>query len=112
MTFAEDIERAAKGEQIEGAVIGAFGWNDYEDDKAAGVGPREVPSDKFGVLLPWSEARPLLDYAYDDSFGSPDCHSVWAWTPSLVLFVGEYDGATRVEAAPRNPTADIEPHNI
>lgn len=45
----------------------------------------------------------MLDYAYDGSFGAPECDAIWAWTPTRVLFVSQYDGATRVESVPRNP---------
>ena len=79
-TFAEDIERAAGGaERIEAVVI----W------------PLRV--------LSWHEARPLLDYDYDDGFGAPDCHAVYVWTEDKVLWVTQYDGATTNSSAPRNP---------
>lgn len=97
-TFAEDIEHAAGGEPILSAVIAPFGgW--YGD----GPCPRDVgvPLKK---VVPWSEARPFLDYQYDTGFGGADCHPVYAWTPTRVLFVHEYDGSTGVVSVPRNPT--------
>lgn len=61
----------------------------------------------MGKLLPWSEARPYLDYQYDNGFGSAECHPVYAWTEMRVLFVHEYDGATGVDWLPRQPSAGV-----
>lgn len=92
------LEGAAGGEAIEGIVIGEFGWDSY--------GLREDhPPVRTGVVLTWDEARPMLDYAYDAGYGAPDCHAVWAWTASRVLFVVQYDGSTGVQWVPRNPTS-------
>jgi hypothetical protein len=92
MTFAEDIEMVADGEPIEGVVIGARGW-DFE----AADQPVQL----------WSEARPALDYKYDDDYGAPECHAVWAWTSTKVIFVSTYDGSTSVTFVPRHPKAGI-----
>lgn len=89
MTFAQDIEKAANGEPIE-AVTYRPTRNSW--DKVDPIGP-----------VPWDEAREALDFAYDTGFGGSDCYPVWVWTASRVLFVGVYDGATWIEAVPRNP---------
>ncbi len=93
-TFAEDIEEAAAGEPIDAVVIGTRGdhWLDEE--------PQEPQA-----VLSWNEARPRLNYEYDDGYGGADCHAIYAWTPSRVLFVHEYDGSTTVTSVPRNPEA-------
>ena len=97
-TFAEDIERAAGGaERIEAVVIGPFGWGSIDDDN------QKIPRSKLGRVLSWHEARSLLDYDYDDGFGAPDCHAVYVWTADEVLWVTQYDGATTIDSAPRNP---------
>ena len=93
-TFAEDIEKVAEGEAIDAVVIGAKGdrWFDEELQE-----PQSV--------LTWGEARSRLDYEYDDGYGGADCHAIYAWTRTRVLFVHEYDGSTGVVSVPRNPVA-------
>lgn len=104
-TFAAHLEQAAGNETIESVVIGPFGWSDDMDDTDAyGEDRVERPvKPRRGVVLTWEEARPMLDYGYSSGFGAPECDAVWAWTPSRVLFVSQYDGATGVEWVPRNP---------
>lgn len=111
--FADDIEYAAEGEAIIGIVIGRFGWasRDESDSEAYGfsrIKAEPIPEEKKGVVLTWEEARPLLAYNYDAGFGASECHAIYAWTESRVLFVVEYDGATWVSWAPRNPM-DVMP---
>ena len=97
--FKDDLLAAAAGEPILALVIGEMGWGDYA---SAGVpGYAEQPR---GVVLTWEDAAPWLDYAYDTGHGAPRCNAVYAWTATRVLFVSQYDGATEVEAIPRNPT--------
>lgn len=107
MTFATDIEERAAGEPIEGIVIGAFGWGSIDDEpgEAYGESQHSVPLGMRGCVLPWEQARPLLDYGYDSGYGAPGCHKVTAWTATQVIFVGTYDGATWVTSVPRHPGA-------
>lgn len=93
-TFAQDIEKVAGSESIDAVVIGPRGdrWFDEE--------PKEPQT-----VLSWNEARSQLDYRYDDGFGGAECHRIYAWTRTRVLFVSEYDGATTVMSVPRNPEA-------
>lgn len=101
--FAEDLEKAAGDEPITHAVIGDMGWAEYgQDERHAAAAARR------GVVLPWSEARPLLDYAYDGGYGAPDCQAVYAWTETQVIYVSQYDGSTSVYSLPRNPV-DCDP---
>jgi hypothetical protein len=103
-SFADDIERAAKGQEIEAIVIGDMGWPGYGKDE------RHAPGHaRKGEILTWEEARPLLDYPYDTGYGAPDCHGITAWTAKRVIFVTQYDGATAIDYVPRNPTR-IVPH--
>lgn len=90
--FAQQIDEALDGEPVEGVVIGKFGWG--HEDRAVAV---------EGKVISWGEARPLLDYIYDDGFGGADCHAIWLWTPTRVMFVSEYDGSTTLTWVPRNP---------
>ena len=93
-TFAEDIEEVAGDEPIEAVVVGAHGdaWFEKQEKRSS-----------YQVLT-WKEARAQLDYEYDDGFGGADCHAIYAWTQTRVLFVSEYDGSTTIASVPRNPT--------
>ena len=88
MTFAEEIERFIGDEPIEG--VRMLSGRRYNDCFPNGI-------------LTWEEARPHLDYEYDNGYGSQDCHSVHIWTPTRVIYVQEYDGATWLDTLPRNP---------
>lgn len=99
-TFADEIIEEAGGEPILGVVLsGGRGWlSEYREDT-----PNRTPVELAYKLIDWPTAQPLLDYDYDRGYGSEDCHAVTAWTPSKVIFVGCYDGATWVTSVPRNP---------
>ena len=101
MTFATDILRAAGDEPIlaiaVGPMRGGYNWQGESPDHPLGPGP-----------VDWPVAMPFLDYEYDDGFGGQDCHDIWGWTETRVLFVHEYDGATSVASAPRNPSPFVE----
>lgn len=103
--FADEIEAAACGEEIIGIRISP-GRDCYHDPSDWDDDP-DLDKKRYPRIEPrvysWSEARPLLSYSYDAGCGSQDCHSIYAWTSSWVLFVHEYDGATRVHRVPRNP---------
>ena len=95
MTFAKDILEEAGDEPIEAIAVSkmrGYSW-DEETDHSLGCSP-----------VAWADAFPVLNYEYDEGFGGQDCHDIWAWTPTRVLFVHEYDGATRIASAPRFPT--------
>jgi len=91
--FLKDIEEALKGEAVEGIVVGRHGdvWS-MEESR-----PESYP------LQSWQEARVHLDYEYDEGFGGADCHAIYLWTSTRVLFVAEYDGATSIASIPRHP---------
>ncbi len=93
--LAQGIEAEAGEEQVLFAVVGehySHKWDDPEPNH-------------LGHLLPWADARKILDYNYDNGFGGADCHPVYAWTETKVIFVVEYDGSTGTSWVPRNPTA-------
>ena len=117
MTFADDLLAEAGGEPIVYVVIGEsdpFGRGAvqvFDGQFVVGLydgDVRYVPGlARKGEMLTWDEAQPLLDYDYDTGCGLRDCHAVYAWTATRVLFVVEYDGATWISSAPRNPTGGI-----
>ena len=89
----------AAGEDIEAVVIGQKGGVcfSFETDL--------VPRDMQERILSWDEASPLLDYAFDNSYGSAGCSAVYAWTATRVIAISTYDGSTGVYSIPRNPAA-------
>lgn len=102
MTYAEQIEDEAGGaENIRAIVIGAEPWSSSVEE-----GSR--PPVERNVLLTWQDARPALDYEADQGFGGVTTDAFYAWTDTLVLFMGEYDGSSWVDSVPRNPDPDIE----
>ena len=95
-TFAEDILIAAGDEPIIAIAVGPtrrWTWDKDGSDHNLGNEP-----------VSWVEAFPVLNYEFDAGYGGQDCHDIWAWTPTRVLFVHEYDGATHVASAPRFPS--------
>lgn len=95
--FADDIELQAGDDEVQQVVIGEVGWGGDGGEKHARASTRK------GRVLPWSEARELLDYDYEVGFAMPDCHAVYAWTEARVVFVSLFHGLTRLEAIPRSP---------
>lgn len=86
------------GEPIEAIVVGPHDRAPYN--------ARPAPDEN--VVLSRDAGLAKLDVDYDDGYGSADCYPFWAWTASRVFFVGEYDGATGVVYAPRQPGV-VEP---
>lgn len=103
-TFAQDIENEAGAEPIEAVTIGPFGWGTMDDAEPYGEDriARKAPV-RRGVKLAWDEARPMLDYAYSTGYGAPECDAIWAWTPTRIIYVWQYDGATGLSSLPRHP---------
>jgi hypothetical protein len=98
--IAEWFEEMAGDEPIEAAVIGEHD-SDYPGRPPFNGAP-------IGKVIPWAEAKPFLSYDYDNGYGGADCHPVYAWTPTRVLMIYEYDGATVPVWIPRNPV-DVLP---
>jgi hypothetical protein len=105
-SFWENILDATGDEVIESVVIGPYGaannYPEHDDDTDT------IPKEKLGKRLSPAEAQPLLSYPHDQGYGSPKCHSVYAWTANRVIFVVQYDGSTRVTWVERHP-ADVFP---
>jgi hypothetical protein len=96
--LTEWILKEAEGAEIQGVVIGKFGWGDY--------GTEEIPNyqeQPRGKLISWEEAQKWLNYEFNSGYGAPKCNSVYVWTPTKVMFVVQYDGSTSLHSVPRNP---------
>ncbi len=85
-----------KDEKIEGVVFGDYGWSSEHES---------VPQEKRGTLLTEKQASTLMkDWSINGDYGSPDCYATYIWTNKRVIWVTQYDGATGLNSAPRNPT--------
>lgn len=100
MNAMQDLKNVLeKGEVIEAIVFGKWGWGGYNEPK-----PSPVPKDKQGVILTEANATPMMEgWTYNGGFGSPSCYATYIWTNQRVLWVINYDGATCLSSAPRNP---------
>lgn len=89
---------ASTGETIEAIVVGQ---HDKDPDRYSSK--RVKPADE-DVVLSREAGLTKLDQEYDSGYGGADCFPMYAWTKSWVYFIGEYDGATGLNAVPRNPS--------
>lgn len=97
------IEEIADGEPIEAVIIGP-----HDDDTFRGLDHTPFNAAPINQIISWEQAKPFLSYEYDNGFGGADCHPVFAWTPTKIITITEYDGATGPAWFPRNPT-NIQP---
>lgn len=67
----------------------------------------EIPDEKLNTVLSWQDGKYLLNYTYHRGFGSVECHAVYVWTESAVIFVSQYDGATCLQYVLRNPISCV-----
>lgn len=112
-------EVAGGAENIEGIVLGAWGWGslpltknedgDYEYEWDEPDPP--IPAGFRGRVLTWEEATPFLqNWSCYGGYGAPNCYAFTLWTyDNRVLFITQYDGSTRINTVPRNPI-DHTPH--
>lgn len=83
------------GKSIEAIVVGKH------DNK----GYREPAMADENIVLSRDAGLAKVDQEFDNGYGGADCFPLYAWTASRVFFVAEYDGATGLNWAPRNPMA-------
>ena len=97
------VEYLNEGEVIESVSFGPWGWDGFGEPE-----DKPVPKEKQGVPMPPSEAQPLMQsWSFYGGYGSPDCYAVNVWTNSRVIWVTQYDGATGLDSAPRNPSENV-----
>ena len=114
------------GEPVRFIVFGAYGWGSAPREGESWEGgygepgtedrykpsdndPPPVPFDVRGKLLDREHAEPFMaDWSFYGGYGSPECYAIYAWSDSWVAWVTQYDGATTLDKAPRNPI-DIMP---
>lgn len=101
--YQELMEYMEEGEVVEAIVFGKWGWDGYRE-------PKDIPiqKDMQGIVLTPEQAKPLMKgWTFHCGHGAPQSYAVNIWTNKRVFWVTQYDGATTLDSAPRNPTAYI-----
>lgn len=84
--------------------------DDYRDDAHL---PREILWEGIAArdqLFTYEEVpKEILNYKFDDGFGSADAPPIIAFSRDYVLYVHEYDGAESLHWLPRFPVAPTSP---
>jgi len=101
--FLEDLKETIGYEPVEAVVFTALLDDLYLRGREKSVDPRNTGIE-INKVYSWEEAQPLLNYDYNAGYGDSDCHFVNIWTPTRIIYIHEYDGATWPEFVPRNPT--------
>lgn len=98
--FLADILACAEGDVINyidfGGAIQRYRFESVTDPRDAGI--------NFSVTYRFEDAKPFLDYEYEDGYGAIDCHDIIAWSDAYVYYIHEYDGSTQVMRLPKRPT--------
>jgi hypothetical protein len=68
-----------------------------------------IPKELQNKLCSLDEVKKYLDYEYDSGYGCADLPAIYAWTPTRIIVVCEYDGSTQFKSIPRNPIS-VEPN--
>ena len=98
--YQELKEMLNENEVVEAIVFGNWGWGGYMEPE-----PPPVPMDKKGKILSLEEAKSLmLTWSFMGGFGAPECYAVNIWTNQRLIWVTQYDGATSLSSALRNPS--------
>ncbi len=103
--FKNDILEAVGNEIIECVVILGTIDHCWHDDYSRNS---ELLISLLRKPIPWELASSLLNYEYDDGFGSMDCHDVVIYTNRSIYYVYEYDGSTYLQSVYRDPTFYVE----
>ena len=92
--FKADIIEAVAGDNI---LAVTFPKIEIQDERYA-------PANALAnTILTYRQALAVLDYEYDPSYGSIECHNIKMWSADWVYYIHEYDGSTSIEAIERNP---------
>ena len=108
--WTELQEELQEGESIEAICFGPWGWGSSPrdgEDWSTGYGENNVPHVPFdlrGKPITPEQAEPLMQaWNFNGGYGAPDCYATYIWTSKRVIWVTQYDGATGLDSAPRNP---------
>lgn len=98
-------------EPIEGIVFGRWCWDEDEKEYFSENSPyftqksRIIPNSMKYKCLTVHEAQPLMNgWTFYSGYGFPQTYATYIWTTNHIIWVSEYDGSTKLDYAPRNPT--------
>lgn len=109
MTAHAELLEYAAGEPIEAIIFGHWQgasrhWVNEDPIEAI------IPASMRGKPLTLEEAKPFLqDFAIAGGYGLPDTYALYAYTPTHIIFIEQYDGATNLTRVPRHP-CECTPH--
>jgi len=94
--YDEIMECVSEENPFEAMVIGQAPWS-MEDDS--------IPEEKIGkVITDLESVKDILDqFSFYGGYGSEACPAVCVWLRHSIVVVRCYDGATSLQAIPRNP---------
>lgn len=99
------IAELDEGESVEGIIFGDWGWSGFAEPA-----PPPIPQNIKARVLSLKDAAPFMEeWSFYGDHGSPKCYATYIWTNKRVLWVTQYDGATSLGSAPRNPLSGIMP---
>lgn len=75
----------------------------YSWDPDASPAPGNADDDEVQPAEQIDALHPILDHAFDDGFGAPECPRIFARDLAAVYFPGKYDGATWLEKVYLDP---------
>ena len=117
--YDEILKMLEEGEKVEGIVFGPFSWGgvpkdgeqwDYGCDEPGEETGEEppVPFHLRGKVLTLEEVRQYMNgWSFYNGCGVPKCYATYIWTNKRVFWVAAYEGETRLEFMPRDPTVCI-----
>lgn len=66
---------------------------------------RIIPKDMKNKCLTEKEAEPFMKgWTFYNGYGYPQTYASYIWTTNHIIWVTEYDGSTKLDFAPRNPS--------
>ena len=93
MNAKTELLRLSGGEPIKAILMKRPSlWYDRETHSRFYKGAKEV-----------SSALTILDFEFDDGYGSENGCILYAWTRNYVIIKSTYDGSEAYHAIPRNP---------
>lgn len=101
------------GEKVKKVVFGPWGWSSEHEIQGGKLGfhepdPPPIPLEVRGKLLgPRAAQKYMRGWSFYGGFGAPECYATYIWTSQRVIWVTQYDGATGLNWAPRDPTECI-----
>ncbi len=100
-TLLSMFEKASEtlGEPILFAVVGQ-GTDKPDPQLIVDYGPVE-----------WDKAKEVLNYKFSNRYLGDECHPVYVWTQSYVLFTHSYDRLITIRHVPRNPKPCLPEHS-